>query len=65
MDEKIKQAIQEAVKSEQQPPELAGKILAWMQSLTEGNEDVANQTAYTERCALCFDHTIVSTKADE
>lgn len=57
MNEKIKNAIEVAVASEQQPPELSKKIIAWMENLIDGNEDIADASSYTQRCGLCFDTT--------
>ena len=59
LNDKIKKAIETAVKDEGQPAELANKLIAWMESLTEGNEQVADVAEYTKRCKLCFDTTSV------
>lgn len=58
LNQEIKQAIEEAVQEEGQSSSLAAKILAWMEALTEGNEDVADPSAYTQRCVLCFENTV-------
>ena len=60
LNENIKLAIKSAVKDERQPPELANKIIAWMENLADGNEEIADPAAYKERCKLCFETTVVT-----
>ena len=59
LNDKIKQAIKTAVSEEKQRPELANKIIAWMENLADGNEQIADQSRYKERCKLCYQTTVV------
>ncbi|MCZ4245464.1 CxC ATPase DNA modification system associated small protein [Pedobacter punctiformis] len=62
---KIKSAIEAAVAQEGQPPELAAKLVAWMEQLMEGNEDIADQETYRRRTGVCFETTIVNNDLTE
>lgn len=50
-------SFQKAVEAEGQPSELAAKLIAWMQSLVDNNEDINNKEAYSRRCDICFNST--------
>jgi hypothetical protein len=65
MNQKIKDAIDAAVAAENQPPELSKRLVAWMESLTEGNEDITNQASYTQRSGLCFDTVVLPPITEE
>lgn len=62
LEKEITNAIQEAVEAEGQSPELANKIIAWMQAAIDGNEDINNKESAFRRSGLCFDSTTVSTE---
>lgn len=59
LDENIKKAIHEAVAEEQQTPELAEKLISWMENLAEGNEQITSKESYSRRSEHCFDATII------
>jgi hypothetical protein len=65
INKKIKSAIETAVAQEGQPVELATKLVAWIEQLMEGNEDIADNEAYSRRTGICFDATIVTTDPTE
>lgn len=60
VDNKIKQAIIEAVAEEKQPAELAEKLISWIENLSEGNEQISVKENYTRRCEHSFDATIIN-----
>ncbi|RZJ90681.1 MAG: hypothetical protein EOO20_07430 [Chryseobacterium sp.] len=59
LDENIKKAINEAVSAEGQTAELAGKLISWIENLSEGNEQITSKESYARRSEHCFDATIV------
>ena len=60
LDNKIKQAIMEAVAEEKQPVELAEKLISWIENLSEGNEQISAKESYKRRCEHCLDATITN-----
>ncbi|WP_461451635.1 CxC ATPase DNA modification system associated small protein [Mucilaginibacter sp.] len=54
----ITSSFQKAVEAEGQPPELATKLIKWMESVVDNSEDINNKDAYKRRCDVCFDATI-------
>jgi len=65
LEKEIKQAIVDAVKEEQQPSELADKIIAWMENLVDGNEDIVSPNSYTRRCDICFEAIFLKDETEE
>ena len=59
IDKHIKQAIEEAVEDENQPHTLASRLIAWLEALTSGNEDINDRPATTRRLEVLFEGTIV------
>jgi hypothetical protein len=59
LDNKIKQAIKEAVAETNQPGELTKKLTSWLENLTEGNEQISVKESYARRCEHCFNTTII------
>lgn len=56
INDKIKMALEQSVIDANQKEELATKLLAWMESVTEGNESITDTAKYTERCEICFEN---------
>lgn len=65
LDQRIKAAIRQAVEKNNQPIELADKIIAWIESLSEGNEAITDRDKYLQRCELCFNTIIVGENLEE
>lgn len=55
IDQEVKEAINQATRNAGQSPELAAKLITWLESVADGNESLTNTTRYTERCSICFD----------
>lgn len=55
VDPIIKACIEEAIAEENQDDELSRKIIAWYDSLLNGNEDLSDDERVISRLALIFD----------
>jgi hypothetical protein len=65
LNKNITEAVERAVREEGQSPELASKILAWMQNLSDNNESITNSSDYIKRCALCFEHVTLTNSSED
>lgn len=63
IDNRITQAINEAVKESGQPETLARRLIAWFAAVTSGNEDINDQTTTARHLEVLFEGTVVE-KAD-
>jgi len=59
IDERITHAIEKAVEEENQPYGLARRLIAWLEALTSGNEDINDRAATARRLEVLFEGTIV------
>ena len=60
IDPKIEEAIEAAVQELKQSPSLARKLIAWMNSVTSGNEDLNDIQSMYRHLDLLYDETIIS-----
>lgn len=65
IDVKIKEAIIQAVNEEEQQPELANKIIAWMESVSAGDEEIHTGDNVIQRCELCFESTNIDKEQEK
>jgi hypothetical protein len=65
INKKVKNAIEAAVAQEGQPPELAAKLVAWMEHLMDGDEDIADKDKYLRRANVCFEATVTTPANNE
>lgn len=56
INDKIKKALEQSVFDANQKPELANKLLSWIESVVKGNENINDTAKYSERCEICFDN---------
>jgi hypothetical protein len=56
INDKIKKALEQSVVDANQKPELANKLLSWIENVVDGNESVNDTARYSERCEICFDN---------
>ena len=54
VDPKVTEAITAAVEERGQSPALARRLLAWLQAVTSGNEDLADVSATERRLELIY-----------
>jgi hypothetical protein len=64
IDQKLVQAIRDAVNEAGQPDGLAQRLIAWMEAVVSGNEDVADNAAAARHLEVLYDATVLS-KADQ
>ena len=57
VDSKIVEAIEKAVAQHRQPHTLATKIVAWLEALSAGNEDINDKQSADRRLELLYDAT--------
>jgi hypothetical protein len=57
LDPKISQAIKEAVEEAGQSAALARRLIAWMEAVTSGNEDLADQAAAARHLEVLYAET--------
>lgn len=57
VDKKITEAIEKAVEQHGQPYSLATKIIAWLEALSAGNEDLNDKQSADRRLELLYDAT--------
>jgi hypothetical protein len=62
MQNHIENAIKSAVQDCGQSPDLAKKIMAWMQALSVGNETIESGQRATQRVGVIFEATKTATK---
>ena len=55
LERTIQKAIESAVNNKGQSPELASRIISWLEKLTEGDEKITDKSQYMRRCGLCLD----------
>lgn len=60
LDTKITQAIKDAVEDAGQSPALARRLIAWMEAITSGNEDPADQAAASRHIEILYAEATVS-----
>ena len=60
LDPKISQAIKEAVDEVGQSAALARRLIAWMDAVTSGNEDLADQAAAARHLEVLYAETSVN-----
>jgi CxC ATPase-based modification system component len=65
LDQKIVQAIKEAVEEAGQSPALARRLIAWMEAVTSGNEDPADQTAAARHLEILYAETAAAGASEE
>jgi hypothetical protein len=65
LDPKIIQAIQGAVSEAGQSDVLAGRLVAWMDAVTSGNEDPVDLEATARRLELLYSETVVRLTDEE
>lgn len=63
LDSKISQAIKDAVDTAGQSPALARRLIAWMEAVTSGNEDIADQAAAARHLEVLYTETSVTDDA--
>lgn len=57
LDPKLKEAINAAVKTAGQPPELAVTLNAWLEAVVDGNEELTDRDATNRRVHLLYEKT--------
>ncbi|MEZ4706537.1 MAG: CxC ATPase DNA modification system associated small protein [Caldilineaceae bacterium] len=62
VDTKIIEAIEKAVAQHRQPSSLATKIVAWLEALSAGNEDLNDKQSADRRLELLYDATPAETE---
>lgn len=60
LDTKISQAIKDAVNDAGQSPALGRRLIAWMEAITSGNEDPADQVAASRHIEILYAEVSVS-----
>lgn len=65
LDQKITQAIKDAVRDAGQQAPLATRLIAWMEAVTSGNEDPADLTAAARHLEILYAGTTVSDSPEE
>ncbi len=60
LDAKISQAIKDVVSEAGQSPALARRLIAWMEAVTSGNEDLADPVATARHLEVLYAETSVS-----
>lgn len=65
LDLKIEEAIQTAVEQEGQSEPLARRMIAWMNAIVSGNEDVNNQQSANRHLELLYDATEVDSVLED
>ena len=60
LDTRISEAIHDAVEDAGQPKELARRLIAWIEAVTSGNEDINDQATAARHLEVLFDGTVVS-----
>lgn len=65
IDPKISQAIKDAVEEAGQSPTLTRRITAWLEAVTSGNEDPADQTAAARHIEMLYAEVSVTTLDQE
>lgn len=57
LDRKVGDSIRQAVRDAKQSDEVANKIIAWLEALTGGNENLADRDATIKRLELLYSTT--------
>jgi len=65
IDKRILEAIRTATDEFDQPEQLSNRIVAWMEELAAGNEDVNDDSAAQRRLESIFDATILRTEDEK
>ncbi len=65
LDEKIIQAIRDAVEDAGQSPALARRLVAWMEAVTSGNEDPADQNAAARHLDILYAETAADVESED
>lgn len=65
IDTRISEAIQDAVEEAGQPRELARRLIAWIEAVASGNEDINDQATAARHLEVLFDGTVVSNSDGE
>lgn len=60
LDTRISEAIHDAVEEAGQPKELARRLVAWIEAVTSGNEDINDQATAARHLDVLYDGTVVS-----
>jgi hypothetical protein len=60
LDQKIVQAIRDAVEEAGQSPALGRRLIAWMEAVTSGNEDPADQHAAARHLEMLYAETVAA-----
>lgn len=64
IDPKIVEAIEEAVKEAEQPESLSRKLIAWMNAVVSGNEDMNDIQTAQRHLNLLYEETVIKIKED-
>ena len=59
LDARIAQAINEAVVEAGQPKALARRLVAWLEAVNSGNEDIDDQKTAARHLEVLFEGTVV------
>ena len=65
LDSRIRAAVVKAVQEAGQPPELASKVVAWMEQVAIGNERTGDRDAAARHLDLLFETTVVALESSE
>ncbi len=65
VNDKIKKALEQAVFDANQKPELASKLLSWMDNVVNGNENINDASRYSERCEISFNSVELGENNDD
>jgi hypothetical protein len=57
VDPKIKEAIEEAVEEAGQSPALTRRLIAWLEAVTSGNEDINDSAAADRHLEMLYGET--------
>ena len=65
LDPRVEEAVREAVAECNQPTGLAGKIMAWLEALAEGNEDFEDRDRVARYLEVLYEATEVTLDEEE
>lgn len=60
MDSRIKSSIRTAVEEEEQPEQVAEKLIKWFENVANGNETLDDKSDYKRRVKGLYDAVMVS-----
>lgn len=60
LDPRIKSAVQEAVQELGQPSTVADRLVAWLESIADGNEQLSDRDSVHRRLELLYDSVVVN-----